>query len=66
MDIIYTDFFKSSDKVCHFLLLNKIHVRFRSNLVTWIGSYLIDRLQRVHIGNFISKDIYEYTGVPQA
>ena len=48
IDSIYLDFSKALDKVSHPLLLQKLEeFGFRGQLMSWFGSYLSDRKQRV-------------------
>ena len=49
--LIFLDFAKAFDKVCHKSLLAKLEAfGFSEMLVTWIGSFLNNRRQRVVIG----------------
>jgi hypothetical protein len=65
-DVIYTDFSKAFDKVCHRDLLNKLkNSGIHGNLLKWIESYLTNRTQRVQLKNCLSKAIPVPSSVPQ-
>ena len=64
--IIFLDFAKAFDKVCHESLLSKLKAyRFSDDIVAWIRSFLSDRKQRVVIGDSISSWKSITGGVPQ-
>lgn len=66
IDCVYTDFSKAFDRVQHNVLLKKLELfGFHSSILSWIGSYLINRKQYVKIGSVCSKVILNYSGVPQ-
>jgi hypothetical protein len=57
-DVIYTDFSKAFDKVCHRTLINKLkNSGIHGTLLQWIESYLTNRSQRVQLKNCLSKSI---------
>jgi hypothetical protein len=60
VDSIYTDF----DRVRHQLLLNEMSVGIEPARCMWLGSYLSGRIQKIRIGDAVSKDIKVTSGVP--
>jgi retron-type reverse transcriptase len=62
---IHTDFSKAFDRVRHHLLLNEMSVGIELARCMWLGSYLSGRIQKIRIGNAVSKDIKMTSGVPQ-
>lgn len=65
-DVVYTDFSKAFDKVNHELLLIKLNsMGFSNSLLSWLRSYLTNRVQRVLFKNSVSKNIDVISGVPQ-
>lgn len=66
VDSIYTDFSKAFDKVRHHILISKLRLLgIKGSLLTWIISYLSNRVLSVRI-NFIESYVFEATsGVPQ-
>lgn len=66
VDVIYLDFSKAFDKVSHSLLLHKLRCRQIPNrLVRWIESFLLNRKQRVVLGEEFSEWAPVTSGVPQ-
>jgi hypothetical protein len=65
VDSIYTDFSKAFDRVRHQLLLNEMSVSIEPARCMWLGSYLSGRIQKIRIGDAVSKDIKVTSGVPQ-
>jgi hypothetical protein len=66
VDVIYLDFSKAFDKVSHSLLLHKLRCRQLPNrLVRWIESFLLNRKQRVVLGEQSSEWAPVTSGVPQ-
>jgi Reverse transcriptase (RNA-dependent DNA polymerase) len=65
VDSVYTDFSKAFDKVRHCLLLEKMSIGLEPAKCLWLGSYFSGRIQRVRIGDSVSKDIRVTSGVPQ-
>ena len=66
VDVIYTDFKKAFDRVDHFLLIDKLSgIGFRGSLLRWLFSYLSGRVQRVRVGDVLSREIFATSGVPQ-
>jgi hypothetical protein len=57
MDSVYTDFSKAFDRVRHQLLLEEMSVGIET-------AYLRGRIQRIRIGDAVSKDIRVTSGVP--
>jgi ribonucleases P/MRP protein subunit RPP40 len=65
-DIIYIDFAKAFDTVCHKKLLIKLEAMgIKGYLLNWIKSYLNDRSQQVIVDNTFSDSIPVISGVPQ-
>ena len=66
VDVIYTDFKKAFDRVDHFLLIDKLSaIGFKGQLLRWLFSYLTGRVQRVRVGEVLSRKIFATSGVPQ-
>ena len=65
-DIIYTDIAKTFDSVCHNKLITVLSAYgFRGKILTWIKSFLSNRLQYVSINNQCSTPLLVISGVPQ-
>ena len=65
-DIIYLDFAKAFDSVCHRRLLWKLqHYGVSGPLLKWFENYLTGRKQRVVINGTFSSWAYVKSGVPQ-
>lgn len=65
-DIIYMDFSKAFDSVCHRLLVHKLRsFGFHGTLLKWFESYLNNRHQRVVIEGESSQWLPVLSGVPQ-
>ena len=66
VDIIYTDFAKAFDKVSHRKLLYKLkYYGFGDDLINWIKAFLLNRSQRVVLGDVNSSWFEVSSGVPQ-
>jgi hypothetical protein len=65
MDSIYMDFSKAFDKVRHRLLLDKMSTDVEPFRCQWLGSYFSGRIQRVRMGDCVSRDILVTSGVLQ-
>jgi hypothetical protein len=66
IDVVYTDLEKAFDKVPHFLLLKKLKsYKIHEDIIDWITAFLIDRTQRVRIGNSFSELVKVISGIPQ-
>jgi hypothetical protein len=64
--IVFLDFAKAFDKVCHRSLLAKLKsYRFDSRIVVWVENFLNNRFQRVILGDAISNWEKVTSGVPQ-
>ena len=64
--LIYTDFSKAFDKVCHEKLLEVLSsFGIKGSLLQWIRNFLTDRSQAVYIGDKISIPTKVVSGVPQ-
>ena len=66
-DIIYFDVAKAFDSVNHDLILEKLKFRFNidGKMLKFIKNYLMDRSQRVVVGNEYSSYVPVMSGVPQ-
>jgi hypothetical protein len=65
VDSIYTDFSKPFDKVRHRLFLDKMLTDVEPSRFQWLGSYFSGRIQRVRMGDCVSRDILVSSGIPQ-
>lgn len=66
VDVVFTDFAKSFDKVPHNVLIEKLRLLgVRDPLLLWIFDYMKDKVQVVCIKGFKSKYLYAISGVPQ-
>jgi hypothetical protein len=65
VDSIYTNFSKAFDKVRNLLLLDKMATDVEPSRCQWLGSYFSGRIQRVRMGDCVSRDILVTSGVPQ-
>ena len=66
IDAIYTDLEKAFDKVPHRSLLNKLRwYKIDNNVISWIGSFLTNRLQRVRLEDSFSSWAKVLSGIPQ-
>jgi hypothetical protein len=62
VDSIYMDFSKACDKVRHRLLLHKISTDVEPSRCQWLGSYFSGIIQRVKMGDCVSRDIIGHFG----
>jgi hypothetical protein len=58
------DFSKAFDKVRHRLLLDKMSTDVEPSRGQWLGSYFSGRIQRLNMGDCVSRDILVTSGVP--
>ena len=66
VDEIFLDFKKAFDKVNHELLLYKLDkMGIKGNVLSWISSFLNDRMQRVRVNGSYSSWTSVTSGVPQ-
>lgn len=66
VDVVYTDFAKAFDKVCHNALLAKLKkIGFHSFILNWIRSYLNGRMYRVECNSYFSSPYLATSGLPQ-
>ena len=67
VDVIYFDFAKAFDTVCHDIILHKSKHKYNIDglMLNFIRSYLQDRLQRVVIDGSFSDTVSVNSGVPQ-
>jgi hypothetical protein len=65
VDSIYTDFSNAFDRVRHHLLPNEMSVGIEPPKCMWLGSYPSGRIQKIRIGDAVSKDIKVTSDVPQ-
>jgi hypothetical protein len=66
VDSIYTDFSKVFDGVRHCLLLDKMSGHIEPAHCQWLRSYFSGRIQRIRMGDCVSKDIMVTSDVPQS
>ena len=65
-DVVYLDFSKAFDKVCHIKLLNKLwRYGIQGNIYNWLGNWLLGRKQRVVLNGEASNWVDVTSGVPQ-
>jgi hypothetical protein len=62
---IYTDFSKAFDRMHHQLLLNEMSGGIEPANYMWLGSYPSGKIQKIRIGDAVSKDIKVTWGVLQ-
>ena len=67
VNVIYFDFAKAFDTVCHDTILHKLKHKYNIDglMLNFIRSYLQDRLQRVVIDGSFSDTVSVNSGVPQ-
>ncbi len=66
VDSAYTDFSKAFDTVNHERLISKLqNLGIGDPLLSWLSSYLTDRVQMVKIKSCLSKTISAVSGAPQ-
>ena len=66
VDSVYLDFAKAFDTVVHWKLLFKLQFYgVTGNLIKWIESFLVGRVQSVRVGNSLSDWSNVVSGVPQ-
>jgi hypothetical protein len=63
VDSVYTEFLKAFDRVRHQLLLEKMSMSIEP--ARCLRSYLKGRIQRIRIGDAVSKDIRMTSSIPQ-
>lgn len=65
VDVIYTDFSKAFDRVCHSYLIAKLkQIGIHSSFLNWIASYLRGRTQFVSLSGWKSRSFQVSSGVP--
>lgn len=65
-DIIYLDYSKCFDTVCHSKLLHKLDkYGIQGSAYKWLESFLVNRVQQVKINNSLSPPLCVESGVPQ-
>ena len=66
MDLIFFDYTKAFDKVCHELMLGKlIDIGICNQLVSWIAQFLRSRSMFVRVARARSETLPVLSGVPQ-
>lgn len=66
VDVIYIDFLKAFDKLCHNKLLHKLKCYgITYELLGWISAFVSERRQQVMIANCFSIQLQVNSGVPQ-
>ena len=65
--VVFLDLSAAFDTICHQILLSRLEHRFgiKGQVLSWIKSYLQDRVQSVHIGKVASTEKPLNCGVPQ-
>jgi hypothetical protein len=63
VDSVYTGFSNAFDRVCHQLLLEEMSVGIEPARCLWLRSYLTGRIQKIRIGDAVSKEIRVTSGV---
>ncbi|RNA04965.1 RNA-directed DNA polymerase from mobile element jockey-like, partial [Brachionus plicatilis] len=64
--VVFLDFAKAFDKVCHESLCNKVAAYdFEDRIVKWIRNFLLGRKQRVAIGQYVADSKEVTSVVPQ-
>ena len=64
--VLFLDYSKAFDLINHDILLNKmVGMEVPANLVRWMAAFLVDREQRLKVGDAVSKPGYPNGGVPQ-
>jgi len=65
-DVIYLDYSKCFDKVCHSKLLYKLFkYGVNDKAYEWLENFLLDRIQQVKVNNSLSSAVHLKSGVPQ-
>ena len=66
VDVVYTDFEKTFDKVDHGILIDKLYsLGTRGKILKLVYNYLKNRTQYVKIKDCLSQSFYVTSGVPQ-
>ncbi len=66
VDVVYLDFPKAFDSVCHRLLIKKMEVMgIDSKINDWVEEFLSNRTFRVKLGDHNSSEGTVKSGVPQ-
>ena len=66
VDLVFFDFSKAFDTVCHSILLQKLNcIGIRGDIISWIKGFLNDRTMRVRVGDAYSMSVPVTSGVPQ-
>jgi hypothetical protein len=66
VDVIYLDFAKAFDTVCHYKLFEKLsNIGIKGDLLLWIKAFLTNRSQKVVIDQITSQPASVISGVPQ-
>ena len=64
--VLFLDYSKAFDLINHDILLNKmVGMEVPAHLFRWMAAFLLDREQRVKVGDAVSKPGYPNGGVPQ-
>ena len=64
--MLFLDYSKAFDLINHDILLSEmVGIEIPAHLVRWMAAFLLDREQRVKIGDAVSKPGYPNGGVPQ-
>ena len=63
--VLFLDYSKAFDLINDILLNKMVGTEVLGHLVRWMAAFLLDREQRVKVGNAVSKPGYPNGGVPQ-
>jgi hypothetical protein len=61
---VYTDFSEAFDRVIYRLICHNLSRDLEGAMLDWSESYLMGRVQRVKLDDFLSKTVYCHFGVP--
>ena len=66
VDLVYMDYSKAFDSVCHYTLLRKLHcIGIQGCLLGWLEVFLSRRMMKVKINSSASESVAVSSGVPQ-
>ena len=66
VDLVFFDYSKAFDSVCHSTLLVKLQqIGIRGYILEWIRGFLTGRMMRVRVNGVLSEPVSVASGVPQ-